>query len=139
MRKTIRDLVKAAIDGQPGFSKVEIGRRHSVDSKDLPAALIYTDSEESEVIAFSNRRFEHDVELKVVIKVRPDGATAGEDDLDELIKFIDPLIIDVLSGQPDITDAIPKSIDFDGDGSADADYLEAERTYTVTYQTQDPS
>lgn len=132
MRKTIRDAVKAALEPVGLLTLVAIGRRHAItSSSDLPAAIIYTDSERSS--RSDTTTLEHELELKVELYVKPDGETAGEDDLDELVAKADALIIATVGALTDVQFIIQGSLDIDSSGEADADYLLGTRTYSIIY------
>ena len=133
MRKKIRTAAHSTLDRRADLIRVEIGRRHPVDAADLPAALIYTDSEDQERGGMKKRH--HAVDLKVSLYVKPDGQTAGEDDVDDLIEKIDPLLVASVAAVSGVYDVYPTGLDIDGDGEADADYLLATRTYAVEYES----
>ena len=137
MRKLIRDTVKEALDKLDGFNcdSVDIGRRHKFNADQLPAVAIYTDSEESERISMSPVKLMHTAELVIRLDVKPDGVDLGEDKADALLDEIDAAILAGVGVLEGIFDIVQTSLKFEGDGSTDADYLQATRTYTVRYIT----
>lgn len=135
MRKQIRDAVKNAISGLSLFyvDSVAIGRRHHWTADQLPAVSIFTDTEEQERNAM--RRFGHQLDLVVRLEIKPDGIDCGEDKNDELIAAIDSALVSAVRSVGGVFDVWPSGLDIDGDGTADADYLRTNRTYTVLYHT----
>jgi hypothetical protein len=133
MRKIIRDVVKQALMDRPELRTVQIGRRHRINTDQLPAALIYTDTEEVEKISFQPVKYKRDVELLVRFYVRPDGVTAGEDDLDAILDAASELIAEALRPTPGVFDVSPAGLETDGSGEGDADYLMASAKWIVSY------
>jgi hypothetical protein len=138
VRKNIRNIVKIMLDSSGLFTTVAIGRRHNYTAAQLPAAGIYTDGEETEVISLTPRRLEHTMDLTVEIYLKPAGATCGEDQLETILDAVDARVVAAVKGVATVFDAAPASLEVEGDGDeADADYIKATRRYSVVYQTQD--
>ena len=138
MRPEIRNTTRAALDNIPGIKLIQVGRRHKLNAnRQLPAVIIYTDNESQELISQTPRRFEHTVELKITFYTKTTRTDLGETALDELIDQTDPRITQALEAHPDIRVAIPADLEIDADGEADADYLTAERTFLVKYETKE--
>jgi hypothetical protein len=138
MRKQVRDAVKEALEKLDGFNRgaVAIGRRHKVDADQLPSVVIFTDSEQSQRISMNPVKLMHEVDLVVRLTVKPDGVDHGEDKADALLNQIDTAVLAAVQDVAGIFDIVQVSLKFEGDGESDADYLQADRTYSVRYITE---
>ena len=135
MKKQIRDTILAALTSLPELRTVAIGRRHELNIKQLPAAIIYTDNHETERITCTPATYAHQIELKIILSIRPTSLTSGEDETDNTLAAIDALILPEIQAMEGIYDILPISIATEGNGEADADYLQTTRTYQIEYQT----
>ena len=158
-RKAIRDAVKTRIDARLAgvFEEVSIGRRDRLPKEKLPAACIYTNSEEIEPLTLgAGRDLERTVE--VVVKIFAvqgmnfswsdlqtwldenawfDGAgDSMEDQLDAMAYAIE----DALTagggdlGLDDVLDIVPARWEVEGDDDdTDARYLLGTLTFICTY------
>lgn len=138
MRIKIRQAAALVLEAIPDLTTVKIGRRHKIADKHLPAALIYTDTEESELVSLSPVTNQNTVDLVVDCYVRPVGSTAGEDDLDAIIDQVDAALLPAIREiDPEIDIAI-RSIATSADSADVADSICGRRTYSVTYYTLEP-
>ncbi|HNX52306.1 MAG TPA: hypothetical protein PKI68_01030 [Pontiellaceae bacterium] len=137
MRKQIRDTVKEVLEKLDGFPRgsVAIGRRHKFTAAQLPSVAIYTDTEETERISMSPVKNMNTVDLVLRLDVKPDGVDLGEDKADALIAEMDSAILAGVKLIAGIFDIVQTSLNFEGDGNSDSDYLQATRTYVVRYIT----
>jgi len=135
MKKEIRNTVKEALDGLTELRTTEIGRRHNFDPSQLPAAVIFTDNQESEPISCSPIRTTHQIELLIRLDIKPGGVTSGEDETDDILAAIDTVVLPAVANIDNIFDIVPVSIATEGNGETDADYLQTLRTYQIEYQT----
>ena len=133
MRKQIRDAALAAIENLASLTTALIGRRHKLSADQLPAAVIYTDSEVSERINLTGLK--NTVELKIRLDVKPGGIDLGEDTTDEILAELDAAVIPAVADIDGVFDVVQDSIEVAGDGETDADYLQTTRTYMVVYHS----
>lgn len=133
MKKQIRDTLLTALSSLPEFTTVRVGRRHRLAADQLPAVLIYTDAEELTRLSFNPVQYQHDVKLVLRLYIRPDNVNGGEDQADALSEIISGVVMDQIGALDDILDLVPESIEYEGDGTADTDYLMATLTYAVKY------
>ena len=133
MRKQIRDTALQILQTVPEIRLAQIGRRHNLSTKQTPAAIVYTDQTQTERITFNPEILQHITQLQV--RVILSGTTQSSEDLiDLIVDTIDPQILSALRALPNVIDAIQSELDIDGNGDADADYLEAKRTYLIEHK-----
>ena len=133
MRKQIRDTALQILQTVPEIRLAQIGRRHNLSTKQAPAAIVYTDQTQTERITFNPEILQHITQLQV--RDILSGTTQRSEDLiDLIVDTIDPQILSALRALPNVIDAIQSELDIDGNGDADADYLEAKRTYLIEHK-----
>jgi len=136
MRKQIRDTVKDAVEALTELRTTAVGRRHEFNTNQLPAVAIFTDNEESEPVTIGPRTFLNTVDLIIRLDVKPSSLTSGEDETDEILAAIDAVVLPAVDAIDGILDVYSVSIATEGDGEADADYLQTTRTYAVEYHSE---
>jgi len=137
MKKEIRETVKELLENCADLNTVRIGRRHNYAAAQLNAATIFTDTEETERISCAPVTLQNDVALVVRYFIKPTGYDLGEDTLDTIVAEADALILPAVADIDGVFDIEIQSLEIDGDGEADADYLRADRVYSVVYHTSE--
>lgn len=115
LRKTARDVARAALLGDTDFSAMKNGETsaNNTSTESLPywAVTVVRDRGAYR----SKDDVQRDIEL--VISLRMEGGDTLEDDLDADAERIEDLVFAALDASPDIFDQSPADFEFSYDGS----------------------
>jgi hypothetical protein len=132
-RQRIREAVVAALSAVPGWEgRVHANRARPTEQTELPVALVYSLSEDSEAISTSNtlmRRLSLVIELRTTVLLALDNALDDFAEAAEKAMAIDPRL-----GRKAINSTlVSTTIGLDGEG--ESRQAVATLTYTIQYQT----
>ena len=143
IRQQIRQAAAARIaDQMPGqFAEVSVARRDRIPGGNLPACIVYTDSEAiAPITVQSPRLLERSVELSIRIAVRADGSGTPDDALDDLAAGVEAALgTSNMLGIAALRDLRPTawSVEAEEDG-ADSAYLVGTLAYLALYEADEP-
>ena len=83
IRNTVVDLLKSIIE----FKSAESARTFNVDNEEMPAAIVYTNEESSELLDNVLRSYKHDLQLTIECYAKGKNIDETLDDLSVLVEL----------------------------------------------------
>jgi len=118
-RTDIREALKGIYEGVADFEKVYLGRRRSIDPRDMPAICIYFEEEEKELAHIGTPRvFDREAKISSEIHVQGADAEVVEALLDDLCEKREAAVLadETLSGLVEFIQPTGDDYDIEHDG-----------------------
>lgn len=137
-RKIIRsNIAKALLNNTSAYDRVYESRTRKVPVEALPAILIYTREETSEIFSVSPRELKRVLSVAIEIAARADENL--DDQLDDIAQEVEQILSEHQTLSDEVQDIVLSRTEIMYTAEGDSQHGSCVLTYEVTYYTEDVS